>query len=122
MGFTLPKSERLPSTSLKLSHLCAVSPLIPVELFNPKTNMRLGNCCPPTPIVAMPEATVDENDFVSGREHQVGLGRESGLINAKSVTQLTYNPAYNQFGFCMLAANAAHQLATIFFAKKVHSR
>lgn len=58
----------------------------------------------------MPKATVDENDFLSANEHQVGASRQVAAVQAITKAELVDDPAHRQFRARILALYGPHDV------------
>lgn len=72
--------------------------------------------------VAMPIATVDENDFSKSRKNEVRPAGQTGSVQPETVAARSGYSPDEQFGFCVLGANEGHSLASLGSSERVHSR
>jgi hypothetical protein len=68
----------------------------------------------------MPEATVNENDLFSGREHKVRPTGQALVVQKVAVAKAMQEAADDQFRRSVLRADAGHQLATRLRGQAVH--
>lgn len=67
-----------------------------------------------TAIVAVPEATVHEDDPIVSPEHQIGAAGEVSLMQSEAVSQTVNEAADEHLGAGVLRANAGHVAGPLF--------
>ncbi|MCU1284166.1 MAG: hypothetical protein JWO13_516 [Acidobacteriales bacterium] len=61
----------------------------------------------------VPEASVDENHFLSTLEHHVGMSGQIRVVTAESKAHVVRQLSHEEFGLRILRANQAHALASL---------
>lgn len=120
---TFPNHERTPAEIAERSLVDFVASGVAVEFFQPESAVLRRCRAIPAPTMPMPEATVNEDNSLMFRQHDVGLARQFLSVKAKPEAQPMQQRANAPFGRCVLAANSAHVPGTALFAQSVaHER
>lgn len=115
----LPNHERAPAKFAERSLVKFVASRVAFELLHPERAVVRRRRAIPATAMAMPEATVNEDNGLVLRQHNVGLARQSFSVKAKSKAQPVKKRANSLFRRGVLAANPAHVPRTALFAQSV---
>ena len=89
------------------------------ELRFPKRGVRLRRRRPPTTLMPMPEAPMDENHRPSPGEYEIRPTREIPATDAKSISKTVRDAANSKFGRSPYLADRRHVLGASFPRQKV---
>ena len=108
----LPDGEDVPARVLQQAALLGVAVPRPGAFGFPELGVGLGGVLPHPTVVEVPEATVDEDDFVAAGEDQVRVTRETsaagGAVQPVAVALGVKQSSDQQFGLGVLAADPGH--------------
>lgn len=65
---------------------------------------------------AVPETSVDEDNFLEPLEYQVRFPGQIGLVETEAISQPVGDLPYSQLGFGVLVSNQGHSAATFSLA------
>lgn len=112
-GFTLPNDEDLPAHPFQGLGDAFIASHVSKELCPPKTFARFGNGSLTTPPMLMPKTAVHEYDLPTRRECEVGDAWKVATVQTKSIPERVHEPANQDLGLGISAANARHEAATL---------
>jgi hypothetical protein len=112
LKFALPDYERLPA--LRFEHLkrVPITRLVSPELFRPELPVGRGDGGA-LAIVAVPETSVDKDDFTPRNEGQVRLAGQVFAVQAEAIPEPVHQTAHLHLRRCVLAANRPHVGAAV---------
>jgi hypothetical protein len=102
-----------------VSHDADITFAISLELSPPEFQSRFRHA-PKGTGVAMPETTVDEDDFMAPGEDEVGPSGQAARVLAVPITKTMDETADRQLGAGVLAFDEAHALAALAGRKGIH--
>ena len=105
---TFPHGNDSPAVSFQLSTAFSVLGLVAVDLVQPPLGAGLGNNKVSAPLMAMPEATVNEDHRVVLFQDDVRLSRQVLIMQPVTETVGVKKPAHEHFRFRVLAPDPAH--------------
>ena len=118
--FTFPDNDDAPTGGLQGRLFLFIAGDIAVEFRRPKFDVGFRHGRDFAAFMAMPEASVDENDGVPFWENDVGVPWQFGRMNAVTKTQRMEVMAHDNFRLRVLRADFAHGGATLFWCEGVH--
>ncbi len=89
-GFTFPYDERIPPGCDKSGHDPAVPCAVLLEFLLPELRIGLGRGGVAAAFMAMPEASVHEDDLPAAGENQVGVARKAAAAWLTSWSRSSY--------------------------------
>lgn len=90
------------------------------ELLQPECTSRGRSGSKAARVVAVPEASVDEDDHAKSRKNNVGLAGQLFVVQAESVSHFVQQRPHHTFGTSVLAANTRHVVAALLRCQRVH--
>ena len=72
-------------------------------------------------VMCVPEAPVDENDFLAAGKDQIWSAGELMIVESITITQAVDKLPDEKFGHRVFAPDAAHVLAALRFGEAVHN-
>ncbi len=112
-GFTLPNDEDLPTRHLQGLDDAFIASHVSKEFCPPKALARFGNGSLTTPPMLMPKAAVHENDLATRRKCEIRDAGKVATVQTKSIPERVHEPANQDLGLGIFAANARHEAATL---------
>ncbi len=112
-SFTFPYNQHFPTQVLKRFEIDPVSVGIPGKLRIPIIRSSLRHARRATPIVQVPEASINLNDFVADRKDEIRRVRKVTAMKPKPSAQRMNNPAHHHLRSGVLAANPTHECASL---------
>src|ERR1700733_14313318 len=79
-SFALPNSQDFPAIDFQDSRMNCIALPITRDLSHPIFPIVLRNAIPSHTLVSVPEATMDEDDFATTREYQVGFSGQIASV------------------------------------------
>jgi len=86
-GFTLPNRSHTPTQLFEIGDIALISIDVRRELVFPKGTTRSGNRRHLASVVAMPEASVHENDQSMPRKYDVRAARQILAMKTETISQ-----------------------------------
>ncbi len=117
----LPDHHNSPAESLERGNVLPVPLNVLVELVLPKLLIRRGSSGSPALEVSMPEAAVNEYDFLVFRQADIRVSGEVSTMNSKPIAHFMKQGSDDQFRLRVLSSNPGHYPASFFLAEDVHS-
>lgn len=106
----------MPSHFGELLHFLLVALLVSLNLPFPKILVCLGQVVVLAVFVAMPEASVYENDRAVFQHHYVGMSGQAGVVQAVTKSPAEEKMPYNHFRLRSPALDCRHAAVALFFA------
>ena len=118
--FTFPDDDDAPSCGFQIGVFLLVTGDIAFEFLGPKFDVGFGHCCDFAAFVAMPEASVDENDGMPFWKDDVGMTRQFRGMQSVSEAQRMEVVAHDNLRLRVFRADFAHGGAALFWREGVH--
>lgn len=90
--------------------------------FQPSIHIGFGCAFSGGAVVPMPEAAVNKDDFLSGREYQIGFSGEVFSVKAEMVSDTVNQRPELEFGRCVFLPNPAHNPASFLARENIGHR
>ena len=113
LGLAFPDHENVPAHFPECGLVDSITAGVPVQLGPPEflTLGRLRGAIPRTAVVAMPEATVNEDHLTSQAEYEVRATGEVARVKTVAIPEGVYEPPNSHLGFRILGSDSAHSFA-----------
>ncbi len=119
--FAFPKHKDIPTRFPQQPEIFTIADSILFEFRTPKLEFRFGEPCEgASTTMAVPETSMDEDDFAPGGENEVGLPRQIAAMKPVAVTEGVDQPPDSHFGFCVFRADPGHSLGTLLWRQRIH--
>lgn len=112
---TFPYGQNPPSGTFQLCLLFPVALDRPVELLLPELRAGLRHGCIGASFMPVPEAAMNEDDSPVFWENDVRLTRQARNMQPETEARSVKQAAQHQLGFRVLAPDAGHVPAAMFF-------
>jgi len=90
------------------------------EFLLPEFQTRLGHAALGATFLAVPEATMHENDLAPRLEYEIGAAGEASAMKSIPVAKGMDEAAHAQFELGVLVADTAHPLAALLWSEGIH--
>ena len=114
--FALPDNQDTPTKVFEGDQVALVTEMIRFEFGPPELKLALRHprkaAC--WVWVSMPETSVDKNSLPKSREYQVGAAGKVFAVETVAKAHAMDQAPHGNFGFRVLASDAAHPMATSF--------
>lgn len=111
-----PNRDAVPSHVGQFRLLFFVALLVPLYFLFPKILVRLGQVAVFAPLVAVPEATVDEDDRSVFEHHYVGMSGQAGVVQAVTESPAEEKMPHNHLRLRPPALDCCHAAVALLFA------
>lgn len=105
-----PHNPNTPSEILEIDDVLSISSDILIEFCCPELGVRSRGRTPPAAGMAMPKATMNQDNCLILGKHKIGLSWESGIVQPVAVASRVKGCADDHFRLGILTANAGHHL------------
>lgn len=116
---SFPDDDCVPTEAAQLDALFDVAFLVAVDLSLPELAIALGQYEISAVFVAVPKATIDEDDCLVFAQYNVGGTGQALDVYAVAVAMGVQVTAHNYLGLGVLAFDARHALVPLFFCHPV---
>lgn len=113
LDFAFPQSQDFPSQVEQLLLVRLVSAPIPCQFWKPVLPANGRKTPTVGAIMLVPEATVDEDHFAAGGEHEVRLARQVPTMKAKAIAQPMRPTTDGHLDGCVLGRDRSHDPASL---------
>lgn len=120
-GLALPDYHCVPAEFGEVEQAPAIPDDVLAELIFPIRCAGLWRGRAAATIVAVPEASMDEDYFAARAEHQVWPTRQFLRVEAVPVTHSVHESPHSHFRLRILGADAAHQLAALAYGEWIEA-
>jgi hypothetical protein len=119
--FAFPKHKDTPTRLPKQPEIFTIADSILFKFRTPKLEFRFGEPCEgAATTMAVPETSMDEDDFAPGGENEVGLPGQITAMKPVAETEGVDQPPDHHFGFSVFRAHPAHSLGTLLWRQGIH--
>ena len=105
--FAFPDYANLPPLAYQVANVFRVSSYVSADLVLPVIDPAGGKPSLPA-VVAVPEATVDEDYLAPRPEHEVGAPGQVAPVETVAIAHPVQEPAHGHFGAGVLLPNRGH--------------
>ena len=110
----MPYRHRVPPQFSKRRDTVRVPTAVAFEFPNPEFPVGSGYFCSWASWMQMPEASIDEQDLLSGCEREIGSSGKVLAVKTVTITEPMQCPANDHFGFGPFRSHARHDMAAHF--------
>ena len=97
-----------------------VALLVAADFLLPEVGVGLGHLETVAVVVSMPKAAVDEDDSAVFAQHDVGMTRETGMVEAIAEATGKEILAHQYLWACSLALDCSHAAVALLLGHLVH--
>ena len=118
--FTLPNSKNFPTCLPKLCYIPPVSLHILSEFFNPEVSSSLGSSSIRAVLMSVPEATMNKDNSIELRQHNIRTSRKTFLMEPKTKTIAMKEASNQNFWFSIFTMDSTHVPASLLFCERIN--
>lgn len=119
VDFTLPYNNYFPARFFEFTVFFLVSYSIFFKLISPESNSTFRHVGIFAVRMSMPETAVNKYGCSIFGENNIGFSRQIFPVKPESIAHPVKQGSNNQFRFCVLAFNARHVPASLFFTDNI---
>jgi len=120
LEFTFPNHDDIPARLLQLARICPIALDVSGQFFHPELRACFRQRCVSASFVPVPETTMDEDNRMESRQHNVRLPREILAAKGEAKTVLMKQRPNETFRFGVAVANTAHVPTAVLGSEFVH--
>ncbi len=119
---TLPNRDAMPPHLGKRLLFLSVPFPVAYNLGGPEVDISLRHTKITTPLMSMPEASVDKNHSTVLSQHQIRMSRQPGMIEPVSEPTSEQKLPHQQLRLGVLTSNRRHAAMPLFLRQRVHNQ